>query len=292
MLAFSLRRLVPAIFVAALASGCATAQDPRDPWEPVNRATYGFNEVVDKTLVKPVAQGYKFITPSPVQVWVYNFFSNLNDVVVLANDLLQFKLVQARDDAARIFINSTWGLAGINDIASLVGLDKNNEDMGQTFGVWGFGPGPYFVIPLIGPSTVRDTAGLVGDIFVAPILNVEDISTRNLLIGLRVISGRAELLDAEKIIQEAAIDEYAFLRDAYLQRRLNLIYDGRPPRDYDDDESGARAPEPPAASVPVPAAPLPPRSFNSYEPREPAIASPTRTAAASVQRLWLPGDSR
>lgn len=285
-----LRPLVSIILLAALVSGCATARDPRDPWETVNRATFAFNDAVDEAVVKPVAQGYKFITPAPVRTWVYNFFSNLNDVVVLANDLLQFKLVQARDDAARIFINSTWGLAGINDIASLVGLEKHNEDMGQTFGVWGIGPGPYFVIPLIGPSTVRDTAGFVGDAYIAPILNPDDISTRNLLIGLRLISARAELLDAEKIMEEAWIDEYAFVRDAFLQRRLNLIYDGRPPRQYDDSDNGATAPEP-APVAPPSAAPPPSRSLNSFEPREPSVA-PSKTAAAPVQRLWLPGSAR
>lgn len=281
-----LHRLLPLILLAALVSGCATARDPRDPWETVNRATYGFNDAVDKTIVKPVAMGYKFVTPAPIRTWVYNFFSNLNDVVVLANDLLQFKFVQARDDFARILINSTWGLAGINDIATLAGLEKRNEDMGQTFGHWGIGPGAYFVIPLIGPSTVRDTVGFVGDAYIAPIFDPSDISTRNLLIGLRVISGRAELLDAERIIGEAAIDEYAFVRDAYLQRRLNLIYDGKPPRPYDDTEDGARAPGP------DPVAPPPSRSLNSYEPREPSFLPPARTASASVQRLWLPGSSQ
>ncbi|HET9701320.1 MAG TPA: VacJ family lipoprotein [Burkholderiales bacterium] len=283
-----LRPLVPIILLAALVSGCATARDPRDPWETVNRATFEFNDAVDKAVVKPVAQGYKFITPGPVRTWVYNFFSNLNDVVVLANSLLQFKLVQARDDAARLFINSTWGLAGINDIASLVGLEKHNEDMGQTFGVWGIGPGPYFVIPLIGPSTVRDTVGLVGDAYIAPILNPDDISTRNLLIGLRLISARAELLDAERIIEDAALDEYAFIRDAFLQRRLNLIYDGRPPRQYDDD-NGATAPAPVA---PPSAAPLPSRSLNTFEPREPSVAPSMTAAAPAQQRLWLPGSAR
>jgi phospholipid-binding lipoprotein MlaA len=285
-----LRRLLPLILLAVLASGCATARDPRDPWETVNRATYGFNETVDKTIVKPVAMGYKFITPAPIRTWVYNFFSNLNDVVVLANDVLQFKFVQARDDFARILINSTWGLAGINDIASLAGLEKHNEDMGQSFGRWGMGPGPYFVIPLIGPSTVRDTAGFVGDAFIAPIFSPDDISTRNLLIALRVISGRAELLDAEKILEEAAIDEYAFVRDAYLQRRLNLIHDGKPPREYDDTENGARAPDPAPAAPST--TPRPSRSFNSYEPREPSFQPPARTASASVQRLWLPGSPK
>src|SRR5512134_1224890 len=259
-----LRRLCPVILLAALASGCATARDPRDPWESVNRVTYGFNDTVDKVIVKPVAQGYKFILPSPIRVWVYNFFSNLNDVVVLANDLLQFKLIQARDDATRIFLNSSIGVLGINDVATPLGLEKNNEDLGQTFGHWGMGPGPYFVIPLLGPSTVRDTVGVVGDLYIAPILQVDDISTRNLLIALRLVSARAELLGAEKILDEAAIDEYAFVRDAYLQRRLNLIYDGNPPHQYEDDNSDAPPPSPPPAPPPadLPAAPRPSQSHS------------------------------
>jgi len=288
-----LRRLIPVILLVALASGCATARDPRDPWEPVNRVTYGFNDAVDKVIVKPVAQGYKFIVPPPIRTWVYNFFSNLNDVVVLANDLLQFKFVQASNDAARIFLNSSIGLLGINDVATALGIDKNNEDLGQTFGHWGMGPGPYFVIPLLGPSTVRDTVGVVGDLYIAPILYLDDISTRNLLIALRVVSARAELLGAEKILDEAAIDEYAFVRDAYLQRRLNLIYDGNPPRQDEDDNSDAPpaspAPAPPPAETP--AAPRPSQS-HSYEPREPTFAPASQRASAEVLRLWLPDPAR
>jgi phospholipid-binding lipoprotein MlaA len=174
-------------------------------------------------------------------------------------------------------------------------LEKHNEDMGQTFGVWGIGPGPYFVIPLIGPSTVRDTAGFVGDAYIAPILNPDDISTRNLLIGLRLISARAELLDAERIIEEAAIDEYAFIRDAFLQRRLNLIYDGKPPRQYEDNENDEGAPQTapatPSPAAPPSAAPQPSQSLQRYEPREPS-AAPATTASAPVQRLWLPGSSQ
>lgn len=299
-----LRRACTVILLAALVSGCATARDPRDPWEPVNRVTYGFNDAVDKVIVKPVAQGYKFILPPPIRTWVYNFFSNLNDVVVLANDLLQFKFPQASNDAARIFLNSSIGLLGINDVATPLGIEKNNEDMGQTFAHYGMGPGPYFVIPLIGPSTVRDTVGLVGDLYIAPILDVNDISTRNFLIALRVVSGRAELLDAEKILDEAAIDEYAFVRDAYLQRRLNLIYDGNPPREEENNGSDAPpagpavtpapAGAPPGAPAPkdAPATPRPSQSLNSFEPREPSFSPGPRTASAAVLRLWLPDPAK
>ncbi len=291
-----LRRAGTALLLAALLSGCATARDPRDPWEPVNRVTYEFNEAVDKVVVRPVAQGYKFILPGPVRTWVYNFFSNLNDVVVLANDLLQFKFPQAGNDAARLFFNSTIGVLGINDVATGLGYEKNNEDLGQTFGHWGMGPGPYFVIPILGPSTVRDTAGLAGDFFIAPILNVDDISTRNILIGLRLVSARAELLDADKVLEEAALDKYAFLRDAYLQRRLNLIYDGHPPSQYEDNDSrapsaapAAEAPAPaPGEPAAEPAAPRPSRSFNSFEPREPSFAPEAKPATAEVLRVWLP----
>lgn len=244
-MALLLRRLPVLILLASVLAGCATAHDPKDPWESVNRVTFEVNDTLDKTIIKPIAIGYKAVAPDPVRTWVRNFFSNLNDVVVLANDLLQGKWAQARDDFARVFINSSFGLLGINDIATPAGLEKHDEDLGQTLAVWGLGPGPYFVIPLLGPSTVRDTVGTVGDHFITPTTYIDDVSTRNELIVLRTISGRADLLDVEKVIDEAAIDRYNFIREAYFQRRLNQIHDGNPPRVYDDEDAAA-----PAAPIP------------------------------------------
>ncbi len=296
-----LRRVPALILLACFLAGCAAPRDPRDPWEPVNRVTFEVNETIDKTIIKPAAIGYKAITPDPVRTWVRNFFSNLNDVIVLANVLLQGKFAQAADDFARLFINSTWGLLGINDIASLVGLEKHNEDLGQTLAVWGLGPGPYFVIPLIGPSTVRDTVGFVGDLYLAPILDIEDAGTRNLVIALRIISARTDLLDVEDLIDEAAMDRYNFIREAYLQRRLNLIYDGNPPRIYDDEEADA---PPPAGELPEPSdapAPAVPDSkggsgspADRTQPSGSSNDTPSPAAAASrpehqpVVRVWLP----
>ncbi len=291
------RRLPALILLAIFLTGCAAARDPRDPWEPVNRVTFEVNDTLDKAIIKPVAIGYKAVTPDPVRIWVRNFFSNLNDVIVLANDLLQGKWAQASDDFARLFINSTWGLLGINDIATLVGLEKHDEDLGQTLAVWGLGTGPYFVIPLIGPSTVRDTAGLVGDMYMAPILDISDVSTRNLVLALRVISIRADLLDVERLIDEAAIDRYNFVREAYLQRRLNQVYDGNPPRTYDDEEAGASPP---------PTAPANPEGGKNAEPaagRGLPMGTPVPTAEkalssaappprpAPLMRVWLPPSS-
>jgi phospholipid-binding lipoprotein MlaA len=301
-------RVVALLAIVGFLSGCATARDPRDPWEPVNRVTFEVNETLDKTLFKPVAMGYNYVLPTPIRTWVSNFFSNLNDVVVLANDLLQFKLLRARDDSTRLFINSTVGLFGINDVASDLGLIKHEEDFGQTLGVWGLGPGPYFVIPIIGASTVRDTVGYAGDIFFAPLLYVEDVSARNELIGLRFLSLRAQLIDAERVIEEAAIDKYAFIRDAYLQRRLNLIYDGNPPGQLEEDNGGTAPDAPPAAkpsdAAGAPAPSLPPArasaakaALNVFEPREPAVAcvagpDSRDPVAPKTVRLWLPDTSR
>jgi phospholipid-binding lipoprotein MlaA len=299
-------RIAALIAVVALAAGCATARDSRDPWEPVNRVTFEINETLDHTILKPVAMGYKFVLPGPIRTWVSNFFSNANDVVVLANDLLQFKWLQARDDATRLFINTTVGLFGINDVASDIGLEKHNEDLGQTFALWGVGPGPYFVIPILGASTVRDGFGLLGDIYMNPVFDIENVSTRNALIALGFVNLRATLLEAGTVIDEAAIDKYSFVRDAYLQRRLNLIYDGNPPRKYEDDgESDAPPPakdsDAPGAPAPDPKAgsPSPVDPADMFEPKEPASfrsdglpqpeADSRDSAAPKAVRLWLPG---
>jgi phospholipid-binding lipoprotein MlaA len=215
-------------------TGCATTNqtaDVNDPLEGYNRAMYKFNDVVDSAVIKPVSKGYDTVVPDPISRGVSNFFSNLNDVSVIINDLLQGKFEQAFQDTHRFVLNSTVGVAGIFDVASLSGLDKNNEDFGQTLGAWGVEPGAYVVLPFFGPRTVGDTVGLVGDYYSDPITYVEGPGARNAFMGTRVVDTRANLLKAEKVLDEAAIDEYAYVRDAYLQRRLNLVYDGNPPED-------------------------------------------------------------
>ncbi len=217
-------------------TGCATNGDPRDPLEPLNRGIYQFNDTVDEAIMKPVAKGYKAVLPNPVRTGVGNFFSNIDDALIAVNNLLQFKFSQAASDVARLIANTTFGIGGLFDVATSFGLEKHNEDFGQTLGYWGIGDGPFLMLPLLGPSNVRDTVGLVAYYKLDPVLNLNHIPTRNTLGSLRVIDRRARLLDAEKVLDEAALDPYTFLRDAYIQQRRSLIYDGNPPREQLEDE--------------------------------------------------------
>lgn len=242
--------LCGAVFLSLL-GGCASTGNPRDPLEPINRGIYQFNDGVDKVLIKPAARFYRFAIPEFMRTGVSNFFSNLNDVIVALNSLLQGKLAQAGSDAARLIVNSTFGVLGLFDLATGIGLEKHNEDFGQTLGYWGIGDGPYLVLPLIGPSSARDTVGWVGDYYTWPVTYVESDRERNILIAVRLISVRADLLEASRILETAALDPYEFVRDAYLQRRRNLVYDGKPAPDEDDLDNGAK-------SKPTPAAPTPP----------------------------------
>ena len=225
------------ILGAVTLTGCATNGTPGDPLEPLNRGIYKFNDTVDKAVIKPVAQGYKEITPSTVRTGVGNFFSNLDDVIVVANDLLQLKLPQAASDFSRLLVNTSFGVLGLIDVATPWELPKHDEDFGQTLGYWGIGNGPYLVLPFLGPSTVRDTVGRIGDGQIDPVWNHDDIPDRNTAIGINTIDTRARYLDIEKVVDDAALDRYSFIRDAYLQKRRNVVYDGNPPREkLEDDE--------------------------------------------------------
>jgi phospholipid-binding lipoprotein MlaA len=202
----------------------------------MNRATFEFNDGFDKVLMRPVAEGYRFILPSPARNAVTNFFSNLNDPWVALNQLMQGKVERAIDDLGRFVWNSTFGLLGLIDVASDMGLAKHKEDFGQTLAVWGVDFGPYFVLPILGPSSVRDASGTVVDAFAYlpwQIPKWADFDHRVTwqwsLTGLDLVQTRASLLDASDLLEEAALDRYAFLRNAYFQRRRNLIYDGNPP---------------------------------------------------------------
>ncbi len=217
-----------------LASGCASVPGPpdkHDPFESHNRAIYKFNTTVDKAAIRPVAQAYTDYTPNFIQSGVSHFFSNLSDVIVLFNDLLQFKVEQAGSDFYRIAVNSTLGVFGLFDPATYVGLSKHQEDFGQTLAVWGVPAGPYLVLPFLGPSTIRGTGGLIVDIYNHPLSHslVQDNSVTWGLAGLAFISKRAELLGASRVLDQAALDPYIFMREAYLQHRRSLIYDGNPP---------------------------------------------------------------
>ena len=230
-------RLPVLLLLGFFLSGCATPHNRKDPLEPFNRAMFGFNEAVDDAILKPVAKGYKAVTPEPIEMMIGNFFSNIDDIVVMINDLLQLKLIEALSDGGRVLINSTIGLFGVVDVASPIGLEKRNEDFGQTLGRYGIANGPYLVLPFLGSSSLRDTAGLVVDRNVTdPLYRINHIRTRNQALALKFTDARARLLDAEKTLEDAALDKYEFMRDAYLQRRRNLVYDGDPPRRKDDDE--------------------------------------------------------
>jgi len=222
--------LLPLAISLAL-TGCAVNGDPRDPVEPMNRAIHSFNEGFDRAILKPVAKGYQAVTPQFAQTGIRNFFANLDDVTVLANDILQLKLEQTTRDFLRLTFNSTFGMFGLLDIASEMGLQKHNEDFGQTLGRWGVGTGPYLVLPFMGPSNVRDTLGFSVDSRHTDLVrNHADVATRNPVLALRLVARRADLLEARKAVDEAALDNYEFTRDFYLERRKGLVYDGNPPR--------------------------------------------------------------
>ena len=221
-----------ALFVAQTP---AYAQD-QDPLETYNRAIYSFNDTVDKALLKPLAQTYKAVTPEFVDEGVTNFFGNLGDVITLANNLLQFKLDMAAQDSVRIVLNSTFGVLGFFDVATPLGIAKNQEDFGQTLGVWGVPQGPYLVLPLLGPSTLRDATGRIVDMQpeTAP-RYTHDEAVRNGALALNVVDTRASLLGATRLLDDIALDRYSFLRYAYLARRLNQVYDGNPPEERFDE---------------------------------------------------------
>lgn len=229
-----LKSAVLTFALVGLLGGCATSGNPKDPIEGFNRAMYGFNEAVDTVLIKPVAQGYDAVLPDPVRTGVTNFFGNIADLFIGVNNLFQGKPDQAASDLGRVLINSTIGILGLFDVATEAGLEKHEEDFGQTFGRWGVGNGAYVVLPIFGPRTVRDTVGLVLDMAADPVANVSSVPTRNTLLGLRLVDARADLLPADKVIEEAALDKYSYVRDGYLQRRRNLVHDGNPPRELLD----------------------------------------------------------
>ncbi|MDH5435972.1 MAG: VacJ family lipoprotein [Gammaproteobacteria bacterium] len=222
-----------------LLSGCATIssdyRDESDPFERFNRSMYTFNDTLDGVLLKPIAIGYNAAMPDIANKGVTNFFSNIDDVVVMLNDLFQFKFAEAGRDASRIGINSTLGILGFIDVASMWDIHKRDEDFGQTLGYWGLNTGPYLVLPILGPSDIRDLSGRIVDSFIDPVSYVRPIDSRNGLIILEAVDIRADLLSASKVFDEAALDPYLFMRDAYLQRRESQVYDGEPPLESSDD---------------------------------------------------------
>ena len=247
-------RSVAALAVIGWLGGCATLpddyRDPRDPWEAYNRGMHQFNTDFDTAFYKPVARGYRAITPELVDTGVTNFFNNMRDFTSAINNLLQLKLSRAVSDVGRIVVNSTIGLLGLIDVASNMDMPSYKEDFGQTLGYWGAGPGPYFVLPILGPSTIRDTIGLVPDWYTQPVAYLDDRGVRWALAILYGVDTRADLLGASKVLEVAALDPYSFTRDAYLQKRLNDVYDGNPPEEDDDyfEDNASLDEEPPAES--------------------------------------------
>lgn len=222
-----LGRLVACVSLALLPVMAQAAEE--DPWEGFNRAMFRFNDTLDTYALKPLAQGYQAVTPQFLEDGVHNVFGNLGDVGNLANDLLQGKLRAAGVDTSRLLFNTTIGVLGFFDVATRMGLQRNDEDFGQTFGAWGLGSGPYVVLPLLGPSTVRDTAGKVPDSLLEPYPYIGDVSARNVVRGVDVIDTRASLLSAEKLISG---DKYIFIRNAYLQNREFRVKDGEVEDDF------------------------------------------------------------
>jgi phospholipid-binding lipoprotein MlaA len=229
----------------ALLGGCATgpAANPRDPLEPFNRGVYQFNDAVDRAVVRPVATVYRDVLPSPVRTGVSNFFYNLQDAWSIVNNTLQLKPEQAGNSFFRFGVNTVFGLGGVLDIATEMRIERSTEDFGQTLGRWGVSTGPYLVLPLLGPSTLRDTAALPVDMKGSPSNYIENVPTRNSATALNLLNQRSRLLQATDMLDQVALDPYTFTRDAFLQRRRSSIYDGNPPDEGADQSTGDNAPK-------------------------------------------------
>ncbi|ASL44370.1 putative phospholipid-binding lipoprotein MlaA [Burkholderia sp. AD24] len=251
--AFQIGKLAVA---AMLLAGCTTVQTPTkgDPLEGLNRTIFTVNDKLDQYALKPVAKGYVFITPQPVRDSVTNFFSNIGDVYIAANNLLQLKITDGVEDIMRIVINTVFGVGGLFDVATLAKLPKHDNDLGLTLGHYGVPAGPYLVLPLFGPSTVRDAVGSIGNYYVNPLSYIHPDGLSWALYGINVVNTRANLLNASDVLEGAALDKYSFVRNAYLQRRQYLLSDGKqsaslpnygdeaPLPKYDDVDGAAAAP--------------------------------------------------
>ena len=259
-------RVAGLALAASMLAGCATVQNPtkEDPLEGFNRTIFTFNDTVDKYAVKPVAKGYVFITPQPVRDSVTNFFSNIGDVYIAANNLMQLKIADGVSDIMRIVINTVFGVGGLFDVATLAKLPKHDNDFGLTLGHYGVPAGPYLVLPLFGPSTVRDGVGIVGNYFINPLTYVKPDSLSWALYGVNLINTRANLLNASDVLEGAALDKYSFVRNAYLQRRRYLLSEGSastglpdygneaPLPKYEDVDGAAATPAPAQAPASAP----------------------------------------
>jgi len=232
----SLRDRAMTAALSAMLAGCAAAPSKVDPFEPMNRAAYQFHDAVDTAVVKPFVQAYVDVVPELVRTGVSNFFNNIDDLFSAINGLLQGKPDKAGKDLGRVILNTGFGLAGIFDLATPIGIERGNEDFGQTFAVWGATPGPYFFVPFFGPTTLRDGTGTVIRYYAGPLAYlIHNVPVRNTLYGIGYVDARAQALQAGAIVDTAALDRYLFIRNAYLQRRQFLIYDGKPPPQTEDE---------------------------------------------------------
>jgi phospholipid-binding lipoprotein MlaA len=273
--------LIPLLSASVLAGCATTATTPEDPWEGMNRSIYAFNDKADRYALKPVAQGYQAITPLPARTGISNFFGNISDVWTGFNNLLQGKPGSTLTDLSRFAVNTTVGILGLFDVATEVGLEKHDEDFGQTLAVWGVPDGPYLVLPLFGPSNVRDAGGLVVDRAVFNInYAIESVPVRNSVAAVHLVNTRASLLGAETTLEDASLDSYVFMRTFYMQHRRSEIYDGHPPvqKREDDFYDGSSLPAEPVALLDV----YPRGMFDlMLVSPEPAVVSPE--PAADVQ---------
>ena len=228
-------RVAMASPAASLLGGCAMGPARDDPFEPFNRAMYAVHEPIDTHVVRPFIDAYTKYTPAPLRTAISNFFNNIDDLFSAINDGLQGKPDKMGNDLGRVVINSGLGLGGLIDIASQAGVERGNEDFGQTFGVWGIDQGPYLFIPLFGPTTVRDGSGWIVRLYLGPAGYIPDVPTRNVIYGLGAIDARYQAQDAVSFVDEAALDRYAFIRRAYLQRRLYLVHDGNVPPQKEEE---------------------------------------------------------
>ena len=230
-----------AVCLVLALQACASVPnaDARDPWESMNRRVYNFNDVLDKVAIKPAAKVYVNVLPSPVRTGIHNFLGNLGDVWSMVNSALQLKGQATAETFMRIQVNTFLGLGGVLDVATEMRLEKRREDFGQTLGYWGVKSGPYVVLPVLGPSTLRDTLATPLDLKGDLVQQFNDPATRRVLSVTRVMDTRSGLLQTLDVIKEAALDPYTFVRDGYLQKRENDVYDGNPPAVFDYSESEA-----------------------------------------------------
>ena len=284
----NLRTLAATLIAAALLAGCASPSNrtPGDPLEPMNRAVFKVNDTIDSTIAVPIAKGYQKVTPHPLRTAISNFFSNLGDLNNIANELLQLKITDATEDLIRFAMNTTFGIGGLIDFATPARLPKHHQDFGLTLGRWGVPSGPYLVLPIFGPSSFRDGVGLAVDTRFSPFIYAPT-DARKPLYGLQFVSARSDMLGATNILEQAALDKYSFVRDAYTQqRRAALGADAaKPPAlpNYGDDEESAAPAPAGAASEAAPAT-----AASAASAPTAASAPATDSAAASAPAAAQP----